>query len=53
MHLKHAYKTLNKETFSSLNVSILLTKRKQKPLYKGFFLLPKYYEFVCVGHTTF
>ena len=31
---------LNKEIFSSLNVSILLTKRMQKPLYKGFFLLP-------------
>ena len=25
---------------NSLNVSILLTKRMQKPLYKGFFLLP-------------
>lgn len=35
---------------NSLNVSILLTKRMQKPLYKGFFLLPKYYEIVCVGH---
>ena len=32
------------------NVSILLLKRKQKPLYKGFFLLPKYYEIVCVCH---
>ncbi len=35
---------------NSLNVSILLLKRKQKPLYKGFFLLSKYYEIVCVGH---
>ncbi len=35
---------------NSLNVSILLLKRKQKPLYKGFFLLPKFPEFVCVGH---
>ena len=34
---------------NSLNVSILLLKRKQKPLYKGFFL-SKYYEIVCVGH---
>lgn len=35
---------------NSLNVSILLLKRTQKPLCKGFFLLSKYYEIVCVGH---
>ena len=35
---------------NSLNVSILLTKRTQKPLYKGFFLLPNCYKIVCVGH---
>ena len=32
------------------NVSILLAKRTQKPLYKGFFLLPNCYKIVCVGH---
>lgn len=36
---------------SSLNVSILLTKRTQNPLYKGFFLLPNCYKIVCVGYT--
>ena len=35
---------------NSLNVSILLLKRMQKPLYKGFFLLPNCYKIVCVGH---
>ena len=36
---------------NSLNVSILLLKRKQKPLYKGFFLYLKHYKILCKGHT--
>ena len=51
--LKNSRNTVLKQLVvlhNSLNVSILLLKRKQKPLYKGFFLLPKYYEIVCVGH---
>ena len=35
---------------NSLNVSILLLKRKQKLYIKAFFFLSKYYEIVCVGH---
>ena len=51
--LKNSRNTVLKQLVvlhNSLNVSILLLKRKQKPLYKGFFLLSKYYEIVCVGH---
>ncbi len=51
--LKNSRSTVLKQLVvlhNSLNVSILLLKRKQKPLYKGFFLLSKYYEIVCVGH---
>ena len=51
--LKNSRSTVLKQLVvlhNSLNVSILLLKRKQKPLYKGFFLLTKYYEIVCVGH---
>lgn len=51
--LKNSRNTVLKQLVvlhNSLNVSILLLKRKQKPLYKGFFILSKYYEIVCVGH---
>ena len=42
--LKNSRNTVLKQLVvlhNSLNGSILLAKRKQKPLYKGFFLLPK------------
>ena len=51
--LKNSRNTVLKQLVvlhNSLNVSILLLKRTQKPLCKGFFLLSKYYEIVCVGH---
>lgn len=51
--LKNSRSTVLKQLVvlhNSLNVSILLTKRTQKPLYKGFFLLPNCYKVVCVGH---
>ena len=51
--LKNSRNTVLKQLVvlhNSLNVSILRLKRTQKPLYKGFFLLPNCYKIVCVGH---